>query len=76
MIMLIHGLFMRKEYTVFAFFVQLFGVVFLLVPYLVLKYNNFVALGPFVSDLHRLIVNPLLLILVIPALLYKHKTGS
>ena len=73
MILLIYGLFFKRKYTLFAFYVQIFGVVFLLIPYLVLKSQYITYNGPLISYLHRLIVNPLLMLLLIPALIYKEK---
>ena len=68
---LIYALFVERKYVVFAVYVQLAGVVLFLLPYFVLKiyfpsYN-----GPLISFLHRLIVNPTLLMLLIPAFYYQ-----
>lgn len=68
MVGIIYGLFNRKEFVHLALFVQLLGFVFLLTPYLILKYNMGAYNGPMISFLHRLVLNPLLLILLIPAL--------
>lgn len=71
MLLVISGLFSERKYVVFAVWVQIAGTVFLLAPYLIMKrfvpgYN-----GPLISFLHRLIVNPTLLILLIPAFFYQ-----
>ena len=50
--------------------VQLAGLVFILVPYLVLKLGFDAGNGPLVSFLHRLVLNPTLLLLLIPAFYY------
>lgn len=68
---LIYALFPSRKYVVFAIYVQLFGVVAFLIPYYILKiyfphYN-----GPYLNFLHRLILNPTLLILLIPAFYYQ-----
>lgn len=68
---LIYALFPARKYVMFAIYVQLFGVVAFLIPYYVLKvyfphYN-----GPYLNFLHRLILNPTLLILLIPAFYYQ-----
>ncbi|MEL7005014.1 MAG: hypothetical protein AAFN93_20085, partial [Bacteroidota bacterium] len=55
MILLIHGIFFNKRYTLLAFYVQLFGIVIILIPYLVVKYHYMSYNGPLVSYLHRLI---------------------
>ncbi len=69
-LLLIYGLFARKEYIVLALWVQLFGLVFILIPYLYIKVSYPSYTGAFFSFLHRLVVNPLLLLLVIPAIFY------
>jgi len=71
MIGVIYGVFNNKDYVKVAFLVQVLGLIFLLIPYLLIKlyiggYN-----GPMVSFLHRLVLNPLLLILLIPAFYYQ-----
>lgn len=71
MLGIIYSLFKQRKYTVFALWVQLTGIIFLLIPYFVSKiyfpsYN-----GPLISYLHRLILNPTLLILLIPAYYYQ-----
>jgi exosortase F-associated protein len=68
---LIYALFSERKYVVFSLYVQLIGVVLFLIPYFVLKlyfpsYN-----GPLISFLHRLILNPTLLMLLIPAFYYQ-----
>ena len=76
MIGLIYALFTEKKYVVFALWVQLAGVILFLIPYFILKiyypgYN-----GPMISYLHRLILNPTLLLLLIPAYYYQKKTAQ
>ena len=72
-IMLIYGLFGERKYVHFAVMVQVFGFVFLLLPYFIFKlywpqYN-----GPMISFLHRIILNPTLMLLLIPALYYQKR---
>ena len=69
----IWALFNRRSYVWLALYVQLFEAVFILVPYFALKvwfpsYN-----GPLISFLHRLVLNPVLLLLLIPALYYQER---
>ncbi len=71
-IMIIYALFYERKYLLFSIYVQLFGMVFILIPYLVLKQYFFDYNGPMLSHLHRLVLNPVLLMLLIPLLLY-HK---
>ena len=73
---LIYALFVERKYVIFAVYVQLAGVVLFLLPYFVLKvyfpsYN-----GLLISFLHRLIVNPTLLMLLIPAFYYQKRGNS
>jgi exosortase F-associated protein len=73
---LIYALFGLRKYVVFSVWVQLAGMVFFLFPYFVLKlyfpsYN-----GPLISFLHRLILNPILLLLLIPAFYYQQKLAG
>ncbi|MDH5251478.1 MAG: exosortase F system-associated protein [Cyclobacteriaceae bacterium] len=68
---LIYALFKERKYVIFSLYVQVAGVVLFLIPYFVLKvyypgYN-----GPLISFLHRLILNPTLLMLLIPAFYYQ-----
>ncbi len=67
MIGLIGALFFQKKYILFALVVQIGGTFLLLGPYLWLKLVLHADNGPLVSFLHRIIVNPLLLILLLPA---------
>jgi exosortase F-associated protein len=76
MIALIYALFFERKYVVFALWVQLAGILSLLLPYFMLKlyfpgYN-----GPMISFLHRLVLNPTLLLLLIPAFYYQRKNAS
>jgi exosortase F-associated protein len=70
-ILLIYALFKERKYLVFALVVQLCGMFFILLPYLVLKTYYPAYNGPLISYLHRLVVNPLLLVLLIPAFYYQ-----
>lgn len=71
---LIYAIFAEKKYVIFSLWVQLAGFLLFLVPYFILKiyfpsYN-----GPLISFLHRLILNPMLLLLLIPAFYYQRHT--
>lgn len=70
-ILLIYALFREKKYVVFSVYVQLFGLIFFLIPYFLLKLQWPSYNGPLVSFLHRLILNPTLLMLLIPAFFYQ-----
>jgi exosortase F-associated protein len=71
MIGLLYALFTERKYVLFALWVQLAGFVFFLIPYFVLKLVFEANNGPLVSFLHRLILNPTLLIMLIPAFYYQ-----
>lgn len=66
MLGLIVSLFPGRGHVQVAVAVQVFGAVFLLTPYLVLKVVYHAGDGPLVSFLHRLVVNPMLMFLLIP----------
>ncbi|MBT1688315.1 exosortase F system-associated membrane protein [Dawidia soli] len=68
---LLYALFYERKYVIFALWTQLVGTALFLMPYFILKlyfpsYN-----GPLISYLHRLILNPTLLLLLIPAFYYQ-----
>lgn len=70
---LIYALFAERKYVIFSLYVQVAGVVLFLIPYFILKlylphYN-----GPLISFLHRLVLNPTLLMLLIPAFYYQRR---
>lgn len=67
MIGVINALFGQKRFVYFALMVQLFGILFVLLPYFVLKLYFHADNGPLISFLHRLVLNPTLMILLIPA---------
>lgn len=72
-IVLIYALFGQRKYVLFALWVQLAGLILLLLPYFMLKvyfpsYN-----GPLISFLHRIVLNPTLMLLLIPAFYYQEK---
>ncbi len=72
---LIYSLFVERKYVIFSIYVQLAGVVLFLIPYFILKIYFPAYNGPLISFLHRLILNPTLLMLLIPAFYYQRKRG-
>lgn len=70
-ILLIYALFYERKYVWFAVAVQVFGLVFVLIPYFILKFNFPGYNGPLISFLHRLVLNPTLILLLIPAFYYQ-----
>ncbi len=70
-ITVIYGIFYEKKYVELSLLVVCFGFVFILLPYLFLVNNYPQYNGPLYSHLHRLVMNPILLLLLIPVLLYQ-----
>lgn len=68
---LLYGLFPYRSYFRFAIAVQLCGVFLILLPYFVLKFYFPGYNGPMINFIHRLIINPTLLLLLIPAFYYQ-----
>jgi exosortase F-associated protein len=73
-ILLIYALFAERKYVLFAVGVQVFGLVFVLIPYFIIKFNYPGYNGPLISFLHRLVLNPTLILLLIPAFYYQRST--
>ncbi len=72
-ILLIYALFGQRKYVVFAIWVQAAGLVFLLLPYFALKIYYPTYNGPLINFLHRIILNPTLVMLLIPAFYYQKR---
>lgn len=72
-LLLIWSLFPTRGHLLAAVAVQLAGLVFILIPYLILKLHFHAGNGPLVSFLHRLVLNPTLLLLMIPAFYFLDK---
>lgn len=68
---LIYALFQERKYVIFSLYVQLAGIVLFLIPYFILKIYFPAYNGPMISFLHRLVLNPTLLMLLIPAFYYQ-----
>lgn len=70
-IAIIYGLFYEKKYLRFSFLVLLFGLLILLPIYLVLFLSNLEGFSSLLTHLHRLVLNPVLMMLLIPAFFYQ-----
>jgi exosortase F-associated protein len=70
-LLIIWGLFGNKQYMRFAVAVFLFGLLLLLPLYLVLVLNFYTQTYSFLNHLHRLVLNPVLMMLLIPAFYYQ-----
>lgn len=63
---IIYSLFPERKFVMFAVYVQVVGLVFFLIPYFLLRYYTDLH-GPLLNFLHRIILNPILMLLLIPA---------
>lgn len=70
-IALIYAVFAERRFVLFALIVQVIGMILFLFPYYILKLYYPSYNGPLISFLHRLILNPTLLLLLIPAFYYQ-----
>ena len=69
----IYALFPYRKYIVFAVYVQVAGLILFLIPYFFLRYYAHLG-GPLLNFLHRIILNPVLMLLLIPSFYFlKHK---
>jgi len=75
-IAIIYGLFYEKKYLRFAFVVLLFGLIFLLPAYLFIYLAMPVGFSSLLSHLHRIVLNPVLMMLLIPAYFYQRNLSS
>ncbi len=64
-VLLVLSLFGKKKLAIIAVYVQIFGFVFVMIPYMILKLNYPAYNGPMINFLHRLILNPLLIYLLV-----------
>jgi exosortase F-associated protein len=79
MLLFIHALFRDKSITKLAWYVQLVDTLILLPAYLIIKLtvegDSEISI-PLLSQLHRLIVNPTLMVLLIPAVYYQKQQSK
>jgi exosortase F-associated protein len=66
-LLLIYAIFYDRKYVKFGLAVEAFGFFFLLVPYFILRFNSPID-HMYISFIHRLIINPTLMVLLIPAI--------
>ena len=72
-ILLIYALFEQRKYVIFAIGVQIAGLFLFLLPYFILKIYHPGYNGPLINFLHRIILNPTLMLLLIPAFYYQKR---
>lgn len=70
-LLIIWGLFGNKRYMRFAVIIFLIGLFVLLPLYLVMSLNFYASAYAFLNHLHRLVLNPVLMMLLIPAFYYQ-----
>jgi exosortase F-associated protein len=70
---LVYGLFYNRKYLRFAFWVLLFGLVVLVPAYLSLYLLAPAGFSSMLTHLHRLVMNPVLMMLLIPAFFYQQQ---
>jgi exosortase F-associated protein len=75
-ILIIFGLFEKKKFLKFAVGVFFFGFVVLLPIYLIFSIYFSEATYSFLNHLHRLVLNPLLMLLLIPAFYYQKQLAD
>jgi len=66
-LLLIYATFYDKKYVKFGLAVEAVGFFFLLIPYFILRFNTSID-HMYISFIHRLIINPTLMVLLIPAI--------
>ncbi|KAB2814507.1 exosortase F system-associated membrane protein [Phaeocystidibacter luteus] len=72
-IMIIHGIFQNQRYTKFAFGLLLFGMLVLLPLYFLLVYYAPDGYTSMVANVHRIVLNPVLMMLLIPYLYHMER---
>lgn len=75
-ISMIYGIFAEKKYARFAFAVMMFGLFVLLPIYLYLYLAQPAGLSSMISHLHRVVMNPVLMMLLIPAFYFQQKGST
>lgn len=74
-IAILYGLFFKRKYLRFSFAVMVFGLVILVPLYLVIYLQQPPGLSSMLSHLHRLVMNPVLMMVLIPAFFYQEQSG-
>lgn len=72
-ILIIQGIFLKKSYTRFAFVLMAFGLFILLPVYFYIYFLAVPGFSSMISHFHRIVLNPVLMMLLIPALWYQER---
>lgn len=75
-IMMIYGIFAERKYVRFAVFVLLFGLFILLPIYLSIYLLRPEGFSSMLGHLHRIILNPVLMMMLIPAFYYQKRVSG
>ena len=73
-ILLIYSIFMQRKYVLIGFIVQLIGLFIVLPVYLYIKLSlegDSEISSPLLSFVHRIIIHPIMILLLIPAFFYQ-----
>lgn len=74
-LMIIWGLFQNKKYLRFAVIIFMIGLLILLPIYITLSLMYYETIHTFLNHLHRLVLNPVLMMLLIPAFYYQNRVN-
>lgn len=75
-IAIIYAIFEEKKYVRFAFYVLLFGLLVLLPTYIVVYLLQPEGFSSMLGHLHRVVMNPVLMMLLIPAFFYQRRMAQ
>lgn len=75
-ILIIHGFLLKKSYTSFAFVLMAFGLVVLLPLYFYIYLSAVPGFSSMISHMHRIVLNPVLMMLLLPALWYQEQLSD
>lgn len=75
-IIIIYAIFYKRKYVIFSIYVQLFGLIILLPIYLIAKWHYPSYNGPLINYLHRLTLNPVLLMLLVPVFIFQKNLSN
>lgn len=75
-IAIIYAIFEERKYVRFSFYVLLFGLLVLLPTYIVIYLLQPEGFSSMLGHLHRVVMNPVLMMLLIPAFFYQRRMAQ
>jgi len=75
-ILLIYAIFFQRKYVIIGFIIQLFGLLIILPIYFYFKLSfegDSEISSPLLSFIHRIVIHPIIILLLIPAFYYQSK---